>query len=170
MCLDLIHLTKKLFPAIEDNSLLNPPAHTQAAGIQKPSWKWNDVSKVFPHQKGNGLGCHSFPRLLDWTATALRVCPLGQQNYRCRLCSESESGLWRPRANKKPEVFTRGQQNKERKKKKGRKTIRVSFIRINEKNKIWGHRITPFSQPIIKLRFMLYLRIVSLEILPFWKS
>jgi len=28
MCLDLIHLTKKLFPAIEDNSLLNPPAHT----------------------------------------------------------------------------------------------------------------------------------------------
>lgn len=46
MCLDLIHLTKKLFPAIEDNSLLNPPAHTQAAGIQKPSWKCNDVSSV----------------------------------------------------------------------------------------------------------------------------
>jgi len=106
--LDLIHLTKKLFPAIEDNSLLNPPAHTQAAGIQKPSWKWNDVSKVFPHQKGNGLGCHSFPGLLDGTATAPSVCPPGQQSYTSWLCSQGIR-IWSVkthiRANKKSKVF-----------------------------------------------------------------
>lgn len=144
MCLDLIHLTKKLFPAIEDNSLLNPPAHTQAAGTHKPSWKWNDVSKVFPHEKGNGLGCHSFPWLLDWTATAPWACPLGQQSYTSRLCSQGIR-IWsvktQKRANKTPEVFLRDQQNKYKKNQnqKPDKIKCVSFMRISKRNKMQWH-------------------------------
>lgn len=142
MCLDLIHLTKKLFPAIEDNSLLNPPAHTQAAGIHKPSWKWNDVSKVLPRQKGNGLGCHSFPWLLDWTATAPWACPLGHQSYRSRLCSQG-TRIWpvktKKRANKTPKVFLRDQQKKFFFLKKADTIKCVSFMRISKRNKMQWH-------------------------------